>query len=490
MNNLAQEISSKIKVNKSIETYRFEDVLSSNMVLDDDSKTEGPSVDQSISTVHKIKIKILKPIYSKLANISPRLAEKIRIYIYRFWDMFLSRKINKKNNIKIQENKHVNLLKERILIDVTEINKYDSHTGIQRVVRNIALGLLEKKENIILVRDYNGKLITCNEYLTKLIHKEFDGIEYYVNLHNMDKLFLLDSSWSYYADFRNILRLAQKKNIKSYVIIHDLIPLQYPETVDGIGFKIIFEKWHRMVLEYCSDIICVSKTTADYVEEYFSLSKIKRQSNLNLYSFILGSNFKVMSEINTKYIRPLLRKMFDQDTFLMVGTIEPRKGYLVAVKAITSLLDKGYPIKLLIIGKKGWACDAFIETLRNNNYYNKQIVWINDASDVELAWAYKNAKALIAASKQEGFGLPLVEAAQYNLPIICSDIAVFREVTHNSAQYFNAFDIDDLSNKLEFFLKNKEVDYAVNIPQITWEDSTNMILDILEDKKKPYKVLR
>ena len=173
----------------------------------------------------------------------------------------------------------------------------------------------------------------------------------------------------------------------------------------------------------------------------------------------------------------------------MVGTLEPRKGHMVALQAFRKVIqEKGQDCRLLIIGHNGWKNDEIRKQLALPEYKDK-VLWIENATDAELRWAYAHSNALIAASKDEGFGLPLVEAAHFGLPIICSDIPIFREVTQGHADYFKVMDADDLARCMSEWLQTENHPDSHNIRIYTWQESAQEILDIIEGKVEPYKVL-
>ena len=70
------------------------------------------------------------------------------------------------------------------------------------------------------------------------------------------------------------------------------------------------------------------------------------------------------------------------------------------------------------------------------------------ASDADIEFAYRNAHFLLQASEVEGFGLPIIEAAANGLPLLITDIAVFREIAGDHARYFEAGDVDSLHRRL------------------------------------------
>ncbi|WP_115760418.1 glycosyltransferase, partial [Escherichia coli] len=88
----------------------------------------------------------------------------------------------------------------------------------------------------------------------------------------------------------------------------------------------------------------------------------------------------------------------------------------------------------------------------NHAERNRRLFWLDGVSDEYLEKIYAASDCLIAASEGEGFGLPLIEAAQHKLPIIARDIPVFREVAGNHALYFSGATPDTLANAVKEWL--------------------------------------
>lgn len=113
-------------------------------------------------------------------------------------------------------------------------------------------------------------------------------------------------------------------------------------------------------------------------------------------------------------------------SFLMVGTIEPRKGHAQTIAAFDELWSRGFDINLVIVGKQGWMVETLSERLRTHPEFGQRLFWLEGISDEYLEKLYVASACLIAASEGEGFGLPLIEAAQHKLPIIARFAGVSR----------------------------------------------------------------
>ena len=123
---------------------------------------------------------------------------------------------------------------------------------------------------------------------------------------------------------------------------------------------------------------------------------------------------------------------------MMVGSIEPRKNHQCVLDAFDLLWQQGNNVRLVIVGAFGWKNDAITARIRQHEKLNDRLFFINDASDRDLVALYGKTSGLVIASLAEGFGLPIVEARLRGVPVICSDIPVFREVARDDACYFDA----------------------------------------------------
>jgi glycosyltransferase involved in cell wall biosynthesis len=177
-----------------------------------------------------------------------------------------------------------------------------------------------------------------------------------------------------------------------------------------------------------------------------------------------------------------LEKIKKNISFLMVGTLEPRKGHLQVLEAFECLWKEDKPINLVIVGKKGWMVDELIQRLSGHSELNKRLFWLQGISDEYLERVYSESTCLIAASYGEGFGLPLIEAAQHKLPVIARDIPVFREIAGDHAYYFKADKPHQLAKAIEswlFLMNNEQHPNVDNMPWLTWHESSAQLYKTL-----------
>jgi glycosyltransferase involved in cell wall biosynthesis len=168
----------------------------------------------------------------------------------------------------------------------------------------------------------------------------------------------------------------------------------------------------------------------------------------------------------------------------MVGTLEPRKGHAQVLDAFEQLWRDKHEMNLVLVGKQGWLVESLTERLRNHPEMNNRLFWLEGISDEYLEAVYADSTCLIAASYGEGFGLPLIEAAQHKLPIIARDIRVFREVAGEHAFYFSAATSDELAQSITDWLalyRTKEHPRSDQMSWLTWKDSAWQLSRILTE---------
>ena len=146
--------------------------------------------------------------------------------------------------------------------------------------------------------------------------------------------------------------------------------------------------------------------------------------------------------------------------------------------AFERLWSEGSDASLIFFGRGGWRSYDLLMRLRSHPMVGRHLFWFEDGSDADLAFAYRRASALIFASRCEGFGLPLVEAMRYGLPVLASDIPVFREVGGDYPDFFRAGDDRRFRQRGSASRGTAGVGSALRNPKpwLSWSDSAQMLL--------------
>ncbi|MBF0677165.1 glycosyltransferase family 1 protein [Pseudomonas sp.] len=250
-----------------------------------------------------------------------------------------------------------------------------------------------------------------------------------------DQLILLDSSW--HADFFPMAERLKSQGVGIISVVYDLIPLTHPQFCDA-GLVKVFDRWFDWIAETADGFMAISKTISQQVEAEIQRRLGNEEAAKRWHGhFHLGSELDLLRQ--GQRVNADLLSMFRDPApvYLMVSTIEPRKNHAYLLDAFDLLWANGSEARLCIIGKVGWKCEALIARIKQHPLLNTQLFMFNQINDKGLEYAYAHARALVFPSHVEGFGLPLVEAMQRGLPVMASDIPVFREVGGDFMAYFD-----------------------------------------------------
>jgi len=383
--------------------------------------------------------------------------------------------------------------KKQLFVDVSVTAENDLRTGIQRVVRSIIGELVDKD-----LGDYRVEPVYLSSeggrwhyrYARKWTAKTL-GIpsEWAVDKpieHASGDLLLI-------ADFTSVMLTEvmrygiydqlRRDGVEINAIVYDILPLTLPSKFPAeaaSGHK----RWLESVFKLDS-AVCISKFVMDELTEWAHKNTSIDFNEFSVGWFHLGGD--IDSSAPTKGVpknsASVLREIKGKTSFLMVGTLEPRKGHAHTLKAFERLWAEGVNVNLVIVGKEGWMVESVASAIRSHCEYGSRLFWLEDISDEYLEQIYEASSCLVAASEGEGFGLPLIEAAQHKLPIIARDIPVFREVAGEHAFYFDGKEPAELAAAIQNWLKlykSNQHPSSDSMPWLTWKESVAQLCEALD----------
>lgn len=366
----------------------------------------------------------------------------------------------------------------RLLIDVTQLVRTDALSGIQRVVRNIARELCLLGSDlppIELVHLHEGGLRRAGAIAARLLGHPADAVpDGVIDIHPGDLLFMIDSSWEQYPQFVPVFESVRRLGGRIVTVIYDLIPLRMPQFCSA-GLVAVFGRWFGMAVQHSDMLLCISDAVRADVALYLDQHGMRPAHRLQLEYWRLGAD--IVPESHDQAIRPEVAAMAADTAsplFLMVGTIEPRKGHNAVLDAFDALWAQGCDARLCLAGKEGWEVDELMRRIRHHPELNRRLFFVERFTDAEINLCYSRAQALLAASVAEGYGLPIVEAAQHRVPVIATDIPVFREVAGAGGAYFPLGDRDALMALVRRFCTLGVAErqaLADQVEILSWRDS-------------------
>ena len=140
---------------------------------------------------------------------------------------------------------------------------------------------------------------------------------------------------------------------------------------------------------------------------------------------------------------------------LYVGTVEPRKNVLTAVRAVASLRRNGSKVRLVIVGGQGWIDKRAAGELASAQT-DGALVWTGYLTDADRDAVFSAASCLVLPSVYEGFGLPLLEAMAWGIPCVSSTAPAFEEVAADAALHLVPTDVAAWAAAVERVLRDPE----------------------------------
>ena len=168
---------------------------------------------------------------------------------------------------------------------------------------------------------------------------------------------------------------------------------------------------------------------------------------------------------------------------LMVGSVEPRKNHIAAIKTMERLKAAGYHHHLLIAGGKGWMVEPILKYAQTSSAAD-QIVFLDFIPQAELAALYSGAECLLLPSYYEGFGFTALEAMASGTPVICSNAGSLPEIVGNAALQVEPDDIAGLTQSVRNVLDQprlaKEITHRglVNASRFRWDRCAQETVDV------------
>lgn len=381
-----------------------------------------------------------------------------------------------------------------LFVDITELHKHDSHSGIQRVVRSVLHQLFKVSNDaqadfrlqLVYATDGYGyraaNAFTArwqqstaqnaeDDWITPRCGDVFLGLDLNFNIEQTHEI--------YFTELR-------QRGVKVYFVVYDLLPVLFKETfVPELVRRYAY--WLTVVAQQ-DGAVCISQAVAaelrNWLENNQPQSRSQHNPTLKVDWFALGADIE--SSVPTKGLpdngQAVLAQLAAAPTFLAVGTLEPRKRQAQILGAFELLWAQGSLAHLVIIGKPGWLTETLVERLRQHPQQGRQLFWVENASDEFLEKLYATATCLIAASEAEGFGLPIVEAARHGLPVIARDIPVFREVAQEHAHFYQGGSAEALAEAVRGWLALAAAGQAPDsslIRRTSWAESTRQLLSRL-----------
>ncbi len=368
-----------------------------------------------------------------------------------------------------------------IYVNITNSLTTKARTGIQRVVKELVKRLrtsdryqfvaysensFYKVEQAVLWQQY----FLCKDVFLNEPFSLDDIVE-------GDVFLDIDASWGDPYDASMLYRNLKLKRVTLVKVHYDAVPILFPKfSHENTRFRYIDN--FSAALMYVDFWICISETVKRDLER---ISKSLKLAKPVVSVIDLGADLPLdlTAKELTKNIN--FKEITRKNLIISVGTVEPRKNYELVLDSYDYLVaTKSVEVNLVIVGKNGWNNESIVGRIKNHPLFGRGVYWLDSATDTDLAYLYKKAKVCLCLSHYEGYGLPVVEAALHNVPVICPRDTAMAEVGGPNITLVDYNAVNVASAVFEV-LNQRRSEVFHYIPT-SWDESAEQIKRIIDEK--------
>ena len=242
--------------------------------------------------------------------------------------------------------------------------------------------------------------------------------------------------------------LSLKTNVPTLLVIHDLAHIHFPNQV---------KYWEQKYYNYFMPKFAKKAARIATVSEY-SKQDIHQQYHIPLNKIDVVYNgvraaFKPVDELTKTSIKAKYSE--GQAYFFYIGAVHPRKNIHRLITAFDQFKQTTHaPMKLLIAGRFAWQTGV-VKDAYDQATFQKDISFLNYVADEEVPLLMGSALGFVYVSLFEGFGIPLVEAMNCEVPIITANVSSMPEIVGDAGITVNPESINAIKNSMIEVYKNK-----------------------------------
>ena len=262
------------------------------------------------------------------------------------------------------------------------------------------------------------------------------------------------------------------RKFKLVLTVHDLIYYRHPAPPRGfsLAIRVLWRLYHlvywpqRLLLNRADAVVTVSETTKDLIAGH----RLTRRPVRVIYN---------APDFTRAFSAPAKRPSSNQ-ALVYMGSFMDYKNVELLIQAMGELPN----YELHLLSKISSSRQAQLEKLTPTN---AKVLFHNGVTEKQYLEILSNAVALVSASRDEGFGIPLVESMSRGIPVIVSDIEIFREIGGQAAIYFDQADakgfaaqVRSLDSEQEWIARSAASQMQAS--KFTWQKSAEALLELLQ----------
>lgn len=267
---------------------------------------------------------------------------------------------------------------------------------------------------------------------------------------------------------------ASISDVRDLVItVHDLMPLKYP--IIQRKKRLFYYLWNLISISKAKKIITVSHFVKEDIKKFFGVPE--------------GKITVIHLAPDEIFLNPELASRespFEFEYALCFANWKFHKGLDVVIDSLEGWPDN---IVLVMVGRQPDAGEASREIIRKVEDYRTRgrLLFVNKVDDKTLVNLYRHARFFLHPSREEGFGLPPLEAMALSTPVVASRTEVSTEVLKNAPLYFDSGSAESLARAVRLLLKSKDLQDELRekgrklAGEYSWKKTAELTLKVYEE---------
>jgi glycosyltransferase involved in cell wall biosynthesis len=306
--------------------------------------------------------------------------------------------------------------------------------------------------NFFVFVDWNYNETFFNEFKNCKVVKVFPPLRhpilYVLVLEILIPIILMLYKIDRFVGMDGMLSLISKT--KQIPVIYDLNYYHYPENLpfkNRVFYNIVFKKYAKKA----NEIITISEFSKSDINNTYKIEN----SKIHVVYCGVNTEFKKIDSDEQNSIRT--RYTGGNDYFTSLGSIHPRKNILNLLKAYHLFKTQTTSnTKLVLIGKFLWNNQILIDEI-DKMHLRENVIFTGRLNDEETQKVLGSSKGLIFISIFEGFGIPLLEAFNADVPVICSNTTSLKEISGEAALKVDPLNIQEIASAIKELDENEQL---------------------------------
>ena len=271
--------------------------------------------------------------------------------------------------------------------------------------------------------------------------------------------------------------------IKTIPVFHDAFFWEYPEHYNKY-WLLFFRNLGLAAAKKSVYVITPTQYASNQLAKYTGINPNKIQ--------VIGEAPKtIATSISENETTAIVKQILNLNYILHVGTLEKRKNLVALIQAFKIVRENGFPnLKLVLVGKASNKItlddsSAIKEAIKEQHLTN-DVILTDYLCDAEVQQLYQKAKLYVFPSINEGFGIPVLEAFKYQVPVVIANNTCLPEVAGQEAKSFNPFSVKEMANAISTLLKDEALRQSyiekgnAQLQNFSWDKTAGALMQLFK----------